>query len=94
MQPPLRTHFCTHGRPGDIIDSMTEIGKIMVVGGLLLAVVGAGLWALGRSGFRGLPGDVRVETESVGIYLPIVTCLVLSVVLTALIWLWQWLGRR
>ncbi|NIP57611.1 MAG: DUF2905 family protein [Gemmatimonadetes bacterium] len=54
----------------------------------------AHLWALGRTGFRGLPGDIRYETENVRVYFPIVTMLVLSVLLSALLWLVQWLGRR
>jgi hypothetical protein len=56
--------------------------------------VGAVVWGLGRAGFRGLPGDVRYESGNVRFYFPVVSCIVLSVILTALMWLWQWLGRR
>ena len=73
---------------------MANAGKLMVVAGLILAVAGAAAWALGRAGFRGLPGDIRYEGGSVRFYFPVVTCIVLSVILTALIWVWQWLGRR
>ena len=73
---------------------MANAGKLLVVVGLLVACAGALVWALGRAGFRGLPGDIRYESGNVRFYFPLVTCIVLSVILTALMWVWQWLGRR
>lgn len=73
---------------------MSEMGKWIAGAGLALMVVGGALWFLGRTGFRGLPGDIRYETENVRIYFPVVTMLVLSLLLSALLWLGQWLGRR
>jgi hypothetical protein len=73
---------------------MISAGKMLVLLGLVLAVVGAAVWGLGRAGFRGLPGDIRYEGGNVRFYFPIVSCIVLSVILTALMWLLQWLGRR
>lgn len=66
---------------------MTSIGKMIVIAGLALIVVGGVLWLLGKSGFRGLPGDIRYESDNVRFYFPIVTCLVLSILLTGLAWL-------
>jgi Protein of unknown function (DUF2905) len=73
---------------------MINAGKMLVLIGLVLAVVGAAVWGLGRAGFRGLPGDVRYESGNVRFYFPVVSCVVLSVILTALVWLVQWMGRR
>jgi len=73
---------------------MFEIGKSLVLFGLLIAFTGAAVWCFGRGGFRGLPGDIYHETERVRVYIPIVTCLVLSALLTGLLRLWQWLDRR
>lgn len=73
---------------------MTELGKWLAGAGVVLVAVGSLLWVLGRTGFRGLPGDIRWETENVRVYFPVVTMLVLSVFLTALLWLLRWLGRR
>ena len=73
---------------------MSDVGKYLIIAGLLLALAGAAVWGLGRIGFRGLPGDLRYETEHVRVYFPIVTCIVLSVLLSAVMWLWQWLSRR
>jgi len=73
---------------------MTQIGKIVLAAGILLVFLGLLLWGLGKSGFRGLPGDIRFESENLRLYLPVITCLVLSVLLSAvawmLVWLWQW----
>lgn len=59
------------------------------MGGLLLALVGAALWLFGRSGGGFLPGDIVVEKKNVRFYFPIVTCLVLSVVLSVVAWLFR-----
>lgn len=68
-----------------------DLGRILLVVGLLLAVIG-GLAALGvRLPFGRLPGDIAIEGERGGIYIPIVTMIVLSVVLTIVVNL---LGRR
>jgi hypothetical protein len=73
---------------------MTDLGKIMIVVGIGIAVLGAIVWALGRSGFRGLPGDVSYEGQHVRVYFPIVSCIVLSVLLTLGMWIWRWISGR
>jgi len=73
---------------------MADIGRSLVLIGLLLTLVGGVVWCLGRWGFRGLPGDIRYEGQHLRVYVPIVTCLVLSALLTGLMWLWRWLNRR
>lgn len=61
-----------------------EIGRVILVVGLVLVVIG-GLSALGiRLPIGRLPGDIAIEGERGGIYIPIVTTLILSVVLTIL----------
>ena len=60
---------------------MQDLGKILFVTGLALAVVGAAIW-LGK-GFR-LPGDLYLQRGNFSFGFPIVTCIVISVVLTVL----------
>ena len=55
------------------------IGVLIVVGGLLM-LSGALSW-LGR-----LPGDIRVEGENVKVYIPIVSMVLVSVLISAVIW--------
>ncbi len=43
---------------------MTDLGKFLITSGLVLILAGAVVWALGRFGFRGLPGDIRYEGEN------------------------------
>lgn len=73
---------------------MTELGRWIALFGSGLVLLGGLVWTLGKLGFRGLPGDIRYESEQVRFYFPIVTCLVLSALLTAVVWLWQWTSRR
>ncbi len=73
---------------------MTDIGKLLIGVAALLFVVGILFFAFGRIGFRGLPGDVRYESGSTRVYFPIVSCLVLSAVLTLGMWAWNWFTRR
>ncbi|MCC6423205.1 MAG: DUF2905 domain-containing protein [Phycisphaerales bacterium] len=73
---------------------MAELGKWLMVTGVVLAVVGVVVWGLGRSGFQGLLGDIRIEGEHGRFYFPIVTCIVLSILLTGLLWIWRWFNGR
>ena len=59
------------------------VGVVMVAAGLLL-MAGAkfNFWGLGR-----LPGDIAYKGKHTTIYFPIVTCIVISVVLTLVFWL-------
>jgi hypothetical protein len=61
---------------------MQDLGKMLVVAGLALAAVGALLW-FGR-GFR-LPGDIFIQRGNFSFGFPIVTCIVVSIVLTILL---------
>jgi len=60
--------------------------RILVAIGALLVVVGL-LWPwLQRFGLGRLPGDIRIETAHGIFYFPITTCVLVSVVLSLLIW--------
>jgi membrane protein implicated in regulation of membrane protease activity len=64
----------------------SSLGPLLVVLGTLLVVVGLVVWAGVLSWFGRLPGDVRVERPSVRLYVPIVSMLVVSIVLSVLSW--------
>ena len=71
---------------------MHDIGKTLVIIGLLIAVAGVVLMLVGRVPWLGrLPGDIYVQRGSWSFYFPIATSIVLSVLLTLLFWLF---GRR
>ena len=71
---------------------MNDLGKSLIVVGLLIAVVGVVLLLAGRVPWLGrLPGDIYVQRGHWSFYFPVVTSLVVSVLLTLLFWLF---GRR
>ncbi len=64
---------------------MPEVGKLLVIIGLLVAITGAVLWSGVGAGWLGrLPGDIRIERGNSALYFPIVTCIVISIVLTVI----------
>jgi hypothetical protein len=61
--------------------------RILIGVGAVLLLAGL-LWPwLSRLGLGRLPGDIRVETETGYFYAPITTCVVISIVLSLVIWL-------
>lgn len=67
---------------------MNEIGKFLVFAGLLLVVVGVMLWSgFGRGWLGRLPGDIQYSKGNFHFYFPIVTCVILSALLTLILWL-------
>lgn len=66
---------------------MEPLGRTLVIAGLALVVVGLLLYAspsiplLGR-----LPGDVRIERPGFRLYVPIVSCLLISIVVSGILW--------
>ena len=72
------------------------IGKWILIVGVLLVVVGAVVWLIETLGLPlgRLPGDIRMRGEGWSFHFPIVTCIVVSVVLTVLLNLLFWFMRR
>ncbi len=69
---------------------MHDLGKLLFLIGLLLAVAGAVIWKTGGLGGLGrLPGDIFVQGKNSAFYFPIVTCLGISAVLTLVAWLFR-----
>jgi hypothetical protein len=67
---------------------MPEMGKLLVVIGVLTAVVGVLMWSgVGRGWLGRLPGDINVSRDNFSFHFPLVTCLLLSIVLTVIMWL-------
>ena len=70
---------------------MIPLGKMLLLFGLLMVLLGLVLLVAGH--FSGkvpwlgrLPGDIRIETENGIFYFPITTCVVISIVLSLVIW--------
>lgn len=62
---------------------MPELGKFLVIVGITIVVLGIILWSGVGTGFLGkLPGDIRIERGNSAFYFPIVTCIIISIVLS------------
>lgn len=71
-----------------------QLGKTLVVlGGLLILVGGLLLFGDKIPYIGGLPGDVHFNGRNFEFYFPVVTGLLISGLLTGLIWLFKWLTR-
>lgn len=65
------------------MDSLEPLGRLLIIGGIVLAVIGLLLVLAPNIPFLGrLPGDIRIETDRVTIFIPLGTMLVLSLILT------------
>lgn len=65
---------------------MELLGKTLVIFGLVLTGVGILLWSgVGRGWLGRLPGDINVERDGFGFHFPLVTCLLLSVLVTVIL---------
>ncbi len=62
-------------------------GLILILIGLGLALVGLLVWTGAFSWFGRLPGDIRIERPTVRVYIPITSMLLLSILLSALLYL-------
>jgi len=69
---------------------VSELGKVLVIVGLVMAAVGLLLWSgVGKGWLGRLPGDIFYSKGNFKFYFPIVTCLLLSLLLTLILWLFS-----
>jgi len=65
---------------------MSELGKFLVIAGTLIVLIGFAFWSgFGASWLGRLPGDIRLERGHSTFYFPIVTCIILSVLLSLIL---------
>ncbi len=71
-----------------------QFGKLLVFLGLMLAAVGTLVMGLSRLGLFRLPGDIEFGGKNWRIFVPVVSCIVLSLVLTLILWLVHFFYRK
>jgi Protein of unknown function (DUF2905) len=63
-------------------------GKILIVAGLAIAVLGVLIYLGGKVPWLGnLPGDIRIQRDHFSFFFPLTTCILVSVVLSVVLWL-------
>ena len=77
------------------MDPTRELGKLLLLAGVILLAAGALLFLGARLPFRlgRLPGDIAIEGRRGSFYFPLVTCLLLSAALTLIMWFVAWLRK-
>ncbi len=64
-----------------------QIGKWVILAGLIVALLGGLMVLLGRMGLFRLPGDLEFDTKNWRVYIPIASCILISIILTLILWL-------
>jgi len=70
-----------------------QIGKWLIFTGIFIVALGALFILLGRVGFFKLPGDLEFGSKNWRIYIPIASCIIISIILTLILWLINYLRR-
>ncbi len=73
-------------------DGIQHIGRVLIITGIIIAVVGGILLLSGRVPWLGkLPGDIMIQRKNFTFYFPLATSILLSIVITMILW---FLGRK
>lgn len=69
---------------------MPPVARLSIVVGLVLVALGLALWLVPGATWLGrLPGDLRIERPNLRVYVPLTTSLLVSLLLSALFWLFS-----
>jgi len=68
---------------------MPQLSKILIIIGIILTLAGLIIWFAGDklTWIGHLPGDIRIEKENIKFYFPIATMIILSLVLSLVLWI-------
>lgn len=74
-------------------NGLPGLAKILIFTGLMLLIAGLLLWGLYKfPGFKGIPGDMVFKKENFTFYFPLGTSILISVLVTLLLYLWRKFG--
>ncbi len=66
-----------------------SLGPVLIIMGLVIVLIGLGVWSGALSWFGRLPGDIRIEREGMRVYIPLLSMLLLSVLLSLILYLFN-----
>ena len=64
-----------------------QIGKWLIAAGLIIVLLGVFTMTLGKLGLFRLPGDLEFGGKNWRIYIPIASCIIISIILTLVLWI-------
>jgi hypothetical protein len=70
-----------------------QIGKWLIAAGIFIILLGGLIILLGKIGLFRLPGDLQFGSRNWRIYIPIASCIILSIILTLILWLIRYFRR-
>ena len=70
-----------------------QLGKWLIGTGIFIAVLGVLVMLLGRVGLFKLPGDLQFGSKNWRVYIPIASCVIISLILTLILWLINYFRR-
>jgi hypothetical protein len=70
-----------------------QVGKWLILMGITIVLAGGLIMILGRAGLFKLPGDLVLGSKNWRIFLPIASCILISIVLTVILWLINYFRR-
>ncbi len=65
--------------------NLETFGRLLLIGGGLIALVGLLFLIFGRLGLGRLPGDIFIQRENFTLYFPLATMIIISIILTLLV---------
>ncbi|MGB8991764.1 MAG: DUF2905 domain-containing protein [Desulfobaccales bacterium] len=69
---------------------MSDLGRFLMVAGVILVIAGAVLLLAPKIPWLGrLPGDISFKRGNVSFYFPLGTCILISIILTLIMYLWR-----
>jgi hypothetical protein len=93
----LKMVIIVYGRYKNRWDNMDfgpqQFGKWLIAAGIAIALLGVLVIVLGRVGLFKLPGDLEFGSRNWRIYFPIASCIILSIILTLILWLIRYFRR-
>ena len=63
--------------------------KMLIIAGLVLVAAGLIFWLVSKTGLGHLPGDIVIQRRNFSLVFPIVTCILISAILTVLMWIFS-----
>lgn len=70
-----------------------QMGKWLITTGIFIVVLGVLVMLLGKVGLFGLPGDLQFGSKNWRVYIPIASCVIISIILTLILWLINYFRR-